>query len=102
LGLSPQRVIEVLQVSTGRSYSTDFKFPKFVMPRTFNSGFTLGLMYKDIDTVTRMAREYRIPMFLANMVQQIFGYAMAQGGEKKDHTAIFTFLEDLARAKLEA
>jgi 3-hydroxyisobutyrate dehydrogenase len=102
LGLSPQRVIEVLQVSTGRSYSTDFKFPKFVMPRTFNSGFTLGLMYKDIDAVTRMAREYRIPMFLANMVQQIFGYAMAQGGEKKDHTAIFTFLEDLAKAKLEA
>lgn len=101
LGLSPQRVIEVLQVSTGRSYSTDFKFPKFVMPRTFNSGFTLGLMYKDIDTVTRMAREYRIPMFLANMVQQMFGYAMAQGGEKKDHTAIFTFLEGLAKAKLE-
>lgn len=100
LGLSPQRVIEVLQVSTGRSYSTDFKFPKFVLPRTFNSGFTIGLLYKDIDTVTRMAREYKIPMFLANMVQQVFGYAMAQGGEKKDHTAIFAYLEELAKAKL--
>jgi 3-hydroxyisobutyrate dehydrogenase len=100
LGLSPQRVIEVLQVSTGRSYSTELKFPKFVLPRTFNSGFTMGLMYKDIDTVTRMAREYKIPMFLANMVQQVFGYAMAQGGEKKDHTAIFAYLEELAKAKL--
>lgn len=83
LGLSPSRVIEVLQVSTGRSYSTDFKFPKFVLPRTFNSGFTIDLMYKDIDTVTRMAKEYKIPLFLANMVQQLFGYAMAQGGGKK-------------------
>jgi len=101
LGLSPQRVIEVLQVSTGRSYSTELKFPKFVLPRTFNSGFTLGLMYKDIDTVTRMAREYKIPMFLANMVQQVFGYAMAQGGEKEDHTVIFAYLEDLARRKME-
>lgn len=100
LGLSPQRVIEVLQVSTGRSYSTDFKFPKFVLPRTFNSGFALDLMYKDIDTVTRMAREYKIPMFLANLVQQLFGYALTRGGGKKeDHTAIFPYLEEMAKAK---
>jgi len=99
LGLSPQRVIEVLQVSTGRSYSTELKFPKFVLPRTFNSGFTIDLMYKDIETVTRMAREYKIPMFLANMVQQIFGCAMIQVGEKGDHTAIFAYLEDWAKGK---
>lgn len=97
LGLSPQRVVEVLQVSTGRSYSTELKFPKFVLPRTFNSGFAMDLMYKDIDTVTRMAREYKIPMFIANMVQQIYGYAMAQGGGKGDHTAIFRFLEGLVK-----
>lgn len=96
LGLNPQRVIEVIQVSTGRSYSTEIKFPKFILPRTFNSGFTLGLMYKDIDTVTRMAREYKIPMFLANLVQQLYGYALAKGGDKEDHTAIFAHLEDLA------
>jgi len=101
LGLSPQRVIEVLQVSTGRSYSTELKFPKFVLPRTFNSGFTIDLMYKDIDTLTRMAREYKIPMFLANMVQQIFGCAMIHVGEKNDHTAIFAYLEDLAQGKRE-
>ncbi len=99
LGLSPQRVVEVLQASTGRSYSTDFKFPKFVLPRTFNSGFSLGLMYKDVDIVTRLAKEFRIPMFMANMVHQLFGYAMAQGGEKDDHTAIFTYLESLAKGE---
>ncbi len=102
LGLSPQRVVEVLQVSTGRSYSTELKVPKFVLPRTFNSGFAMDLMYKDIDTVTRMAKEYKIPMFLANMVQQVYGYAMAQGGGKGDHTAIFSYLEGLAKAKGES
>jgi len=101
VGLSPQRVVEVLQVSTGRSYSTELKVPKFVLPRTFNSGFAMDLMYKDIDTVTRMAKEYKIPMFLANMVQQIYGYAMAQGGGKGDHTAIFSYLEGLAKGKKE-
>jgi len=100
LGLSPQRVIEVLQVSTGRSYATELKFPKFVLPRTFNSGFALDLMYKDIDTVTRMAKEYKVPMFLANLVQQLFGYALSRGGGKKeDHTVIFSYLEEMAKGK---
>ena len=99
LGLSPQRVVEVIQVSTGRSYSTELKFPKFVLPKTFNSGFALDLMYKDIDTVTRMAREYKIPMFIANLVQQIYGFAVAQGGGKGDHTAIFQYLEGMAKTK---
>jgi 3-hydroxyisobutyrate dehydrogenase len=99
LGLSPQRVVEVLQVSTGRSYSTEIKVPKFVLPKTFNSGFAMDLMYKDLDTVTRMAREYKTPMFLANMVQQMYGYAMAQGAGNGDHTAIFRYLEDLAKER---
>jgi 3-hydroxyisobutyrate dehydrogenase-like beta-hydroxyacid dehydrogenase len=102
LGLSIQRVVEVLQVSTGRSYSTELKIPKFVLPRTFNSGFAMDLMYKDIDTVTRMAKEYKIPMLVANMVQQIYGFAMAQGGSKTDHTTIFRYLEGLAKSKGES
>ena len=52
----------------------------------------MDLMYKDIDTVTRMAKEYKIPMLVANMVQQIYGFAMAQGGGKTDHTTIFRYL----------
>ena len=100
LGLSPQRVIEVLQVSTGRNYATELKFPKFVLPRTFNSGFTTELMHKDLNTVTRMAREYKVPMLMANLVQEMFGCALASGDKKMDHTAIFSWLEDLTKVKV--
>jgi 3-hydroxyisobutyrate dehydrogenase-like beta-hydroxyacid dehydrogenase len=100
LGISPQRAIEVLQVSTGRSYSTELKFPKFVLPGTFNSGFTMELMHKDINTVTRMAREYKVPMFMANLVQELYGYALAHGDKKTDHTEIFAWMEELAKVKV--
>lgn len=100
MGISPQRAVEVLQVSTGRSYSTELKIPKFVLPRTFNSGFTLELMHKDLNTVTRMAREYKVPMLLANLVQELYGYSLAHGDKKTDHTAIFSSLEDLAKVKV--
>jgi 3-hydroxyisobutyrate dehydrogenase-like beta-hydroxyacid dehydrogenase len=100
LGISPQRAVEVLQVSTGRSYSTELKVPKFVLPGTFNSGFTMELMHKDINTVTRMAREYKVPMFMANLVQELYGYALAHGDKKTDHTEIFACLEELAKVKV--
>jgi 3-hydroxyisobutyrate dehydrogenase-like beta-hydroxyacid dehydrogenase len=100
MGISPQRAVEVLQVSTGRSYSTELKIPKFVLPRTFNSGFTLELMHKDLNTVTRMAREYKVPMLMANLVQELYGYSLAHGDKKTDHTAIFSSLEDLAGTKV--
>jgi 3-hydroxyisobutyrate dehydrogenase-like beta-hydroxyacid dehydrogenase len=100
MGISPQRAVEVLAVSTGRSYSTELKIPKFVLPRTFNSGFTLELMHKDLNTVTRMAREYKVPMLLANLVQELYGYSLAHGDKKTDHTAIFSSLEDLAGTKV--
>jgi 3-hydroxyisobutyrate dehydrogenase-like beta-hydroxyacid dehydrogenase len=100
MGISPQRAVEVLAVSTGRSYSTELKIPKFVLPRTFNSGFTMELMHKDLNTVTRMAREYKVPMLLANLVQELYGYSLAHGDKKTDHTAIFSSLEDLAGTKV--
>ena len=100
LGISPQRAIEVLAVSTGRSYTTELKFPKFVLPGTFNSGFTMELMHKDINTVTRLAREYKVPMFMANLVQELYGFALTHGDKKTDHTAIFSSLEDLAGTKV--
>jgi 3-hydroxyisobutyrate dehydrogenase-like beta-hydroxyacid dehydrogenase len=97
-----QRAVEALQASTGRSYSTELKVPKFVLPRTFNSGFTLELMHKDLNTVTRMAREYKVPMLLANLVQELYGYSLAHGDKKTDHTVIFSSLEDLAKVKVMA
>jgi 3-hydroxyisobutyrate dehydrogenase len=54
-GLDPRRVIEVLQVSSGRSWSTDFKFPRYVLPRTFDDGFRIELQDKDLGILTRLA-----------------------------------------------
>ena len=50
--------------------------------------------------MTRMAREYKVPMFMANVVQELFGTALARGDKKMDHTEIFSTLEDLAGVKV--
>jgi 3-hydroxyisobutyrate dehydrogenase len=100
-GLNPSKVIDVLQESTGRSWATDWKFPKFVLPRTFNDGFRIELLDKDLDILTRLARELKVPMFVAQMVHQMYGFAMSQGWGEKGHTAVAQLIETWAGVKIQ-
>jgi len=100
LGLSPERVIEVINSSSGRSWSSQYKFPNFVLNNTFNSGFSIGLMNKDLEVATRLGRELHVPMFVGTVVQQFYSYAIGQGGEQECHTAITKFIEDWSNVKV--
>ncbi len=99
-GLSPKTALEVLNKSSGRSFSSEFKFPNYVLSRKFNSGFTVGLMNKDLDIFTSLGREIGVPMFAASIVKELFGYAVAQGGAQEDHSAIVKYLEAWAKVEL--
>src|SRR5262249_9200880 len=47
-GLDPATMVAVINAGTGRNSASQDKFPRAILPRTFNSGFTTGLMYKDL------------------------------------------------------
>jgi len=100
-GLDPRRVIEVLQVSSGRSWSTDFKFPKYVLPRTFDDGFRIELQDKDLGILTRLAEDLGAPALVAGVVRQIVRLAMAEGYGKQGHTAIAEMIEGWAGVRIE-
>ena len=100
-GLNPRRVVDVLQVSTGRSCATELKFPRFVLPRTFDDGWRIELLSKDLDILSQLARDLRVPMFIASTVQQIFGFALSQGYGQEGHTSIARLIEGWAGVKVE-
>ncbi|MEW5911826.1 MAG: NAD(P)-dependent oxidoreductase [Thermodesulfobacteriota bacterium] len=102
VGLDAKKVVDVLQVSTGRSYATEWKFPRFVLPRRFDDGFTIELFNKDLDICTRMARELGVPMFMAHTVQQLFSFAQAKGMGPEGHTAIAKLIEEWAGVTIAA
>lgn len=94
LGLDPEKVIDAINSSTGRSWSSQFKFPTFVLNNKFNSGFSIGLMNKDLEIATRLGRELHVPMFVGALVQQLYNYAVDHGGGDECHTAIIKFIDD--------
>jgi len=94
LGLNPEKVIDAINSSSGRSWSSQFKFPTFVLNNAFNSGYSIGLMNKDLEIATRLGRELHVPMPVGALVQRLYHCAVDHGGENECHTAIIKFIED--------
>lgn len=94
-GISPETFVEVINASNGRSYSTEMKFPRYILPRSFDDGFALGLMSKDVKIALDTAAEMEFPMIVSSAVSQIWQTAVSHGHSAENHTAIYAFIEDL-------
>lgn len=95
LGLDPNKMLEVINSSTGKSFSSDFKFPNQVLTRKFEVGFTLDLMVKDLQIAMSMAEEEKVPMFTSSASFQLWKHAWSKGGGSEDHTAIVKYIEEM-------
>jgi 3-hydroxyisobutyrate dehydrogenase-like beta-hydroxyacid dehydrogenase len=81
-GLDPAQIVEVINSGTGRNSATADKIPRFVIPRTFNAGFAVGLLNKDIRLCMEEAEALGVPMVVGSAVKQML--AITAGGEGHD------------------
>lgn len=96
LGLDPKLVVDVLNVSSGRNSATQDKFPRAILNRTFDYGFTTELMVKDLNLAVAMARQQRFPLFIGRMVEQVWELAVYEGLGPEDFTTIVKVFERMA------
>jgi 3-hydroxyisobutyrate dehydrogenase len=94
-GLDPQTIYDVIRVSTGTSYAFEGRVPK-IMKRDFAPGGTVDISFKDQELETQFAKQIGVPIFLANVSQQVYQMARAAGLNKEDGSAIVKVLERLA------
>jgi 3-hydroxyisobutyrate dehydrogenase len=94
-GLDPQTIYDVVRVSTGTSYAFEGRAPK-MLKRDFSPGGTVDISFKDQELETAFAKQLGVPLFLANVSQQVYQMARAAGLNKEDGSAIVKVLERLA------
>jgi len=92
-GLDPRVMIDVINAGSGRSTASEDKFPRAILPRSFDYGFALGLMTKDVKLCVEEAEALGVPMWIGNAVKQLWLYGLAQGGPDQDFTALITHIE---------
>ena len=99
-GLDPAVMVDVLNASTGMTNSSQKKFKQFVLSRSFDAGFGLDLMVKDLGIAMGVARETATPAPVAALVREMWAAAQAMLGPGQDHTAAAKLSERLAGREL--
>ena len=92
-GLDPARMIEVLNVSSGRSGATQDKWPRSVLPRTFDFGFASGLCLKDLRLCLAAADSLQVPLGVGSAVCNLLQRTVSSLGADADFTAMAKIVE---------
>jgi 3-hydroxyisobutyrate dehydrogenase-like beta-hydroxyacid dehydrogenase len=92
-GLDPARMIEVLNVSSGRNSATLDKWPRAVLPRTFDFGFASGLCLKDVRLCLAAARALGVPLSVGSAVCELLERTVRTCGADSDFTAMTKTVE---------
>ncbi|MCZ2860104.1 NAD(P)-dependent oxidoreductase [Blastococcus sp. VKM Ac-2987] len=100
-GIAPEVMVEVLNTSTGRSQATEVKYPKHVLTGSYDSGFAMDLMIKDLGIARSLAaaQQASIPVTDAAYAAAL-GAREALGGAGLDHTEIARHYESVNRTSL--
>jgi 3-hydroxyisobutyrate dehydrogenase len=93
-GIAPDTILSVLNASTGRNNSTENKFAQFILNRRFDSGFSLGLMAKDLSLAMEVAQACDVPAELGKACLKLWKDAEATLGGKADHTEIARYVNE--------
>jgi 3-hydroxyisobutyrate dehydrogenase len=92
-GIAPDKIVAVLNASTGKNNSTENKLMQFVVSGLFNSGFSLGLMKKDINIATDLAKSLGADTLLGEVLLKSWADAESKLTGAADHTEIYRMLE---------
>ncbi len=94
-GLDPQKMYDVMRVSTGASTALEMRAPRFISG-DFKPGGTIDITFKDQSLQTEFAKSLGVPMFMANVSLQIYQMARAAGLNKLDGASVITLYEKMA------
>lgn len=100
-GLDPQTMIDVINVSSGRNASLQDKFPRAVLTRTFDYGFTTGLSFKDVRLCVEEAEAMGVPMVVGSAVRQFLSMTNATYGAGSDFTEMVKLVEGWAGVEVD-
>ncbi|MGH8677134.1 MAG: NAD(P)-dependent oxidoreductase, partial [Burkholderiales bacterium] len=95
-GIDPKIMLDILNSGTGRNSATQDKFPRSVLPGTFDFGFATGLSYKDVRLCIDEAESLGVPMVVGAAVRQMLAVTNAMYGADSDFTSMCRVVESWA------
>ena len=93
-GLDPAVMLEIVNGASGRSGSTENKWPNYVLTEKYDAGFSIRLMVKDVKLALSIEHATGVPSAASEAVVATWEAALADLPPDADHTAIARWLAD--------
>ena len=91
-GITADTMTKVLNSSSGRSNTSENKLAQFMISGSFDSGFSLQLMAKDVGLAIGLARALDRPVEVAGHVADQWRRIAGEVSPASDHTQLYTLL----------
>jgi len=98
-GLDPEIVFNAVKGGLAGSAVLNAKAP-MVIARNFKPGFRIRLHQKDLRNALAAAESMKVSLPFTSMAQQVLLALMNSGRGDLDHSAIATFIEDMAKTEV--
>jgi 3-hydroxyisobutyrate dehydrogenase-like beta-hydroxyacid dehydrogenase len=95
-GLDPSVMIDALNAGSGSTSASRDKFPRAILPRTFDYGFATGLMVKDVRLYLDEARTLGVAVEIAEAVARLWEATLNDEGADSDFTSVIKPIERAA------
>lgn len=99
-GVDAKVMVDIINASSGRNSATQDKFPRAILPRTFDFGFATALSYKDVRLCVDEAEAMGVPMVIGSAVRQMLAVTQARFGPDSDFTSIAKVIEEWAGVEI--
>ena len=95
-GLDPAVMIDVINAGSGMNTASRDKFPRAILPRSFDFGFTNALMVKDVGLALEEMKSLGLSMEVADAVGRLWETVISAEGAESDFTAAIKPIEKKA------
>ncbi|MGU9981817.1 NAD(P)-dependent oxidoreductase [Phreatobacter sp. HK31-P] len=87
-GVPAADVLAVVNAASGRSAVSEVNYPRWVLNGAFDSGFTMGLMRKDVRLATSLMAETGVDLPVCDLVARIWADSAARLADGEDFNRI--------------
>jgi len=95
-GLDPAVMIDVINAGSGMNTASRDKFPRAILPRSFDFGFTNALMVKDVGLALEEMKSLGLSMEVAEAVGRLWETVIRDMGPESDFTSVIKPIEKAA------
>ncbi len=85
-GIDQETLVDIINVSTGQSFISTVVMKKFVIPKTFNTGFKIGLLAKDAAIAAELSTDLGGGTPAISLTDKLWAQARDGLGAGEDHS----------------